>query len=154
MHLSDTIEKSGRKKVAIRAVIDTSIWVSALLNPRGVHARLVKYFEEGAFHIIVSEPILNRSRIKEKFGIDESEIRELMILIGERTEHVAVSGDVDICRDKDDNMIIETAIKGNAGYLVTRDNDIKFGKEVSSFLDRYGITVLPIQKFLDVIGKS
>ena len=51
-------------------------------------------------------------------------------------------------------MIIETAIKGNAGYLVTRDNDIKFGKEVSSFLDRYGITVLPIQKFLDVIGKS
>lgn len=142
------------KNVSIRTVIDTNIWVSALLNPRGVHARLVKYFEEGAFHVIVSEPILNRSMIKEKFGIDESEIRELMILIGERTEHVTVSGDVNICRDKDNNLIIETAIKGNAGYLVTGDDDVKFGKEVSSFLDRYGITVLTVQKFLDVIEKS
>jgi len=46
--------------------------------------------------------------------IADSDIRELLILIEERTEHVLLSRDVDICRDKDDNLIIETAIRGNA----------------------------------------
>ncbi len=65
-----------------------------------------------------------------------------------------LSEDVVICRDKDDNFVIETAIKGKAGYLVTRDDDIKFDREVESFLSQHNVTVVSISKFLPLINKA
>ena len=144
--------------MAFRVVIDTNVWVSAILNPSGYPARIRKAFEEGLFEIIVSEPILkeiadvlNRPRIKDKYGITDAEIKELLILIEERSEHVLVSGHVCICRDKDDDFIIETAVKGNARYLITRDDDVKSDKKVSTFLLQSGVSVLSVTKFLKLI---
>lgn len=145
----------------IKAVIDTNIWVSSLLNPFGFPARLRKSFEAGAFHAVISEPILeelaevlNRPKIKNKYGISEDDISELLVLIEERAESVLLSGDITVCRDKDDNLIIETAIKGKAAFLVTRDDDIKFDKAVSSFLLQHGISVISLSKFLALINKA
>ncbi|MEW6214534.1 MAG: putative toxin-antitoxin system toxin component, PIN family [Nitrospirota bacterium] len=147
--------------MAIRAVIDTNIWVSSILNPFGFPARLRKLFEEGAFNVLMSSPmieeladVLNRPRIKDKFEITEEDITGLLILLEERAEDVSLSGDVTICRDRDDDLVIETAIKGQAEYLVTRDDDIKFDKKVSSFLLQYGVTVISITKFLNLIEKT
>jgi conserved hypothetical protein TIGR00305 len=147
--------------VAVKAVIDTNIWVSSVLNPFGFPARLRKSFEEGAFLAVISEPILeeladvlNRPRIKDKYGITENDIKELLILVEERAESVLLSGDIAICRDKDDNLIIETAIKGQTAFLVTRDDDIKFDKSVSSFLIQYGISVISVTRFLALIYKT
>lgn len=145
--------------MTVKAVIDTNIWVSALLNPFGFPARLRNSFEEGFFHSVISEPIveelsdvLNRPRIKVKYGITEGDIQELLILIEERSEHVLLSGDIHVCRDKDDDIVIETAIKGRAGFIVTRDDDIKFDNEVSAYLSKFNITVLSTAKFLDLIA--
>ncbi len=147
--------------MTIRVVIDTNIWVSSLLNPFGFPARVRKSFEEGVFNLIISElmleelaEVLNRPRIKTKYGISEDDIKGLLILIEERSEPVLLSGDINICRDKDDNVVIETAIMGQADFLVTRDDDIKFDKAVSSFLKKYGISVISIAKFLTHINKS
>lgn len=146
--------------MAVSAVIDTNIWVSSLLNPFGFPAKLRKSFEDGVFLTVISEPmlaeladVLSRPRIKGKYGITDADIEELLILIEERSEHVMLSDGVNICRDKDDNLVIETAIKGKAGYLVTRDDDIKFDEKVSSFLSQYGVTVVSIAKFLSLINK-
>jgi predicted nucleic acid-binding protein len=65
-----------------------------------------------------------------------------------------LSGNVSVCRDKDDNFVIETAIKGQAQYIVTRDDDIKFDKTVASFLGRYDIAINSIAKFLSRIQKA
>lgn len=145
----------------IKAVIDTNIWVSSLLNPFGFPARLSKSFEKGAFHAVISEPILeelaevlNRPRIKHKYGISENDIKELLVLIEERSEHVLLSGNITICRDSDDNLVIETAIKGKVSFLVTRDDDLKFDKAVSSFLLQNGISVISLSKFLALINKA
>ena len=147
--------------MAVRAVIDTNIWVSALINPHGYPAKLRKAFEDGLIEVIISEPfleeiadVLSRPRIKDKYGITEVDIRELLMLIEERSEHVLISGDINICRDRDDNFIIESAINGNAKYLVTRDDDVKMDMKVSEFLSRSGISVLSIAKFLNLIGKE
>ncbi len=50
--------------------------------------------------------------------------------------------------------IIETAIKRQATFLVTRDDDIKADKKVSSFLLRYNVYVISIDKFLARINKA
>ncbi|OGV96879.1 MAG: putative toxin-antitoxin system toxin component, PIN family [Nitrospinae bacterium RIFCSPLOWO2_02_FULL_39_110] len=107
---------------------------------------------------MISEPILDeivdvlsRPKIKDKYEITPEDIRELLTLIEERAEYVLISGDINICRDKDDNLIIETAIKGETSYLVTRDDDIKFDKKVSLFLSQHGISVLTVAKFLKLM---
>ena len=142
----------------IKAVIDTNIWISALINPFGYPAKLRKHFENGDFAAVISEPILDeivdvlsRPKIKDKYEITPEDIRELLTLIEERAEYVLISGDINICRDKDDNLIIETAIKGETSYLVTRDDDIKLDKKVSLFLSQHGISVLTVAKFLKLM---
>ncbi len=144
--------------MTVRAVIDTNIWVSAIINPFGFPAQLRKAFESGAFLAIVSEPlleelaeVLNRPRIKAKYGLTEDTIAALLVLIDERSEHVMLEDDIHICRDKDDDHVIETAVKGNASYMVSRDDDIKFDSAVSSFLDDYGIGVKTVAQFLEII---
>jgi len=141
--------------VAVKAVIDTNVWVSSLLNPFGFPARLRKSFENGDFHAVISDHILeeiadvlNRPRIKEKYRINDTDIKELLVLIEERSQYVLLSGDITICRDIDDNLIIETAIKGQAEFLVTRDDDIKSDAHVSSFLSQFKISVISVTKFL------
>lgn len=143
--------------MSVRAVIDTNIWV----NPFGFPAKLRKSFEDGVFLAVISEPmlaeladVLSRPRIKGKYGITDADIEELLILIEERSEHVMLSDGVNICRDKDDNLVIETAIKGKAEHLVTRDDDIKFDREVASFLLQHHVSVVSIAKFLSLINKA
>jgi uncharacterized protein len=72
-------------------------------------------------------------------------------LIEERSEIVHISGDLKLCRDGNDDMVIETAVKGRVEYLVTRDDDIKHDKEVSSFLQQYNVSVLSVAKFVSII---
>jgi len=147
--------------VPIRAVIDTNVWVSALLNPYGYPARLRKAFEEGYIEVVISEPILeeiadvlSRPRIKDKYGVTKSDIQEFLRLIEARSEHVLVAGDISICRDKDDDLVIETAIKGNVRYLVTRDDDVKIDTKVSDFLSQYGISPISVARFLNLITRK
>lgn len=147
--------------MAIRAVIDTNIWVSSLLNPFGFPAMLRQSFAAGHIQPIISEPllaelgeVLKRPRIKDKYGITADDIQALLILIEERSEHVLLSGGVSVCRDRDDNAVIETAIQGKAECIVTRDDDIKFDREVISFLSKYGITVKSLAQFLPTIKED
>jgi len=146
--------------MAIRAVIDTNIWVSAILNPFGFPSKLRHSFTKGLFQPVISEPmflelaeVLNRPRIKDKYGLAAADITELLLLIEERSESVHVSGRVKLCRDRNDDMVIETAIQGRAEYLVTRDDDIKHDGEVSSFLQQYNISILTVANFLSIIEK-
>ncbi|MDI6727021.1 MAG: putative toxin-antitoxin system toxin component, PIN family [Smithellaceae bacterium] len=144
--------------MAVKAVIDTNIWISALLNPFGFPAKLRQTFTAGSFQAVISEPmllelaeVLNRPRIKDKYGLAAADIEEILRLIEERSESVLLSGDVEVCRDNNDNMVIETAIRGRAAYLVSRDDDIKHDKEVASFLRQYGTSVVSVAKFLTIM---
>ncbi len=144
--------------MAIRAVLDTNIWVSAILNPAGFPAQVLNCFRKGDFLAVISEPIiaeiadvLSRPRIKDKYGITEADILELLILIEERCEHVLLSGDIRVCRDPEDNGIIETAIKGHASYIVTRDDDIKFDRTIAGFLSQNNVTPVSTARFLKII---
>ena len=153
--------KSGKRSVAIRAVLDTNIWVSAILNPSGFPAEILRSFRNGDFLAVISEPIiseiadvLSRPRIKNKYGIIEADILELLILIEERCEHVLLAGDIQVCRDPEDNGVIETAIKGHASYIVTRDDDIKFDKSVEAFLYQNNVAPMSTARFLQIIKET
>ena len=67
---------------------------------------------------------------------------------------VSVSGDLRICRDRDDDILIETALAGNARYLVSRDDDVARDLELTCYLEAQNIQVLTVSKFLAVLAEA
>lgn len=59
---------------------------------------------------------------------------------------------INLCRDPHDNMFLETAIKGGAEYLVTRDDDLKRDPELLQKMAEFGIQVVSVQRFLNQLG--
>ncbi len=114
-------------------LLDTNVWVSAFLNKQGTPARLVQAWLDGAIDIVIALPILEeigdvlrRPRIKKKkYQLREEEIVQHLRLIAAGAAVVPVAGTQKLCRDPDDDVVLETAIAGGAKYLVTRDDDLK-----------------------------
>lgn len=141
-----------------KAVLDTNVWVSALLNPRGAPARLVAAFRDGSLQVVVSAPlleeiadVLGRPRLSDRYGITSADVTELLSLIEERSEHALLHGDIHLCRDPDDDMVIDTTVAGAAEYLVTGDDDLRVDPEVAAFLAARGATILTVSQILALL---
>ena len=139
----------------IRAVVDTNVWVSALLNPTGEPARLLEAFTRGVFIAVLPElvlreirDVLGRDRIRRRFALDPSEIDAFVALVAERAEIVVVSGEAMGCRDRKDDAVLEAAVVGTADFLVTRDDDIKRDETLLGQMSARGVTVVSVAAFL------
>lgn len=142
--------------MSVIVVIDTNVWVSAFINPRGAPAKIREAFMNDEFQVVISVPLLNeitdvlsRSRIRDKYGLDENEISEFLFLLSQRGLQVIPTGNLHICRDPDDDRVLETALLGGARYMISRDDDIKRDLDLVAQMEARGITVLSIQRFLD-----
>lgn len=145
----------------MRVVIDTNVWVSALLNPHGSPARLLRAFRDGLFEVVASEPllreieaVLHRPRIWHKYRLDEDTVTAYLGLIREQAIWTETTGVLHICRDPRDNFLLETAVWGDANYIVTRDDDLKRDPTLIERLSTGGIRVLSVQQFLDLVTEQ
>jgi putative PIN family toxin of toxin-antitoxin system len=145
----------------VRVVIDTNISVSAAINPSGFPARLMRALAAGQFELISSEPLLAELRVKlslprirRRTGFTDAEIAEFVAAIRELAEMVVVTGEVKLCRDPNDDMVIETALKGRADVLVSRDEDLTRAEGVIEVLAAAGVRVLTVGRLLTELGIS
>ncbi len=145
----------------IKVVVDTNIWISSLIASSKTAARFVDEWRESKFEIVVSEQqvlelyeVFSRPKFLFKYRIDRQEIDDIVSSIALRAERVTLKGATKLCRDPDDDIIIETAIRGRAKYLVTGDKDITNDKTVLSFLSRHGVSVISLSRFLAIIDKA
>jgi uncharacterized protein len=115
----------------LRAVLDTVIFVRALLNRRGIWGRLLLDYSDD--YIIVLSPaiiaeiieLIHRHEIKRKLSDLQYSFRLDAVLaklaeaeVFEPQEVVAV------CRDPKDNKFFDCALAGSAQYIVSEDRDI------------------------------
>ena len=142
----------------MRAVIDTNVWISAVLNPIGPPAAVRAALQRKQYVLVISEPLLTelalvlaRPRFARRYGVTSEDIIELVALLRARAETTAVSGTLQLCRDPDDDLVIETALNGRADVLVTRDDDLKGAADVAAVLARRGIAVLTVRRFLTAL---
>ncbi len=142
----------------MRTVVDTNVWVSAALNPDGYPARLLEAFRQRRFLTVVSRPlmdelitVLQRPRLAQRFRIPPSAVLELAELVSERSLWVEITGDLRLCRDARDDMVLETALKGQAQYLVSRDDDLKRDIELIEHLQSRGVQIVSVQQFLNLL---
>lgn len=92
--------------------------------------------------------VLRRPRIAGRYGIQGGDVDALVVLMRERAEVVTLAGEVQLCRDPDDDMLIEAALVGCADVLVTRDEDLVRDLAVIGYLKERGVSVMTVRHFL------
>ena len=113
---------------AERIVCDTNVLISGAIAPAGKQRAVLVHIRQNAKLLISAAGLyevrtrLNRPKFDRYLDLDERHefLRELALT----AEVIEVPGHLRVCRDPDDDKIIETAIVGRADCLVTGDADI------------------------------
>jgi len=114
----------------MRAVVDTVVFVRALINPHGRWGRLLFQLCD-RYTLVLSPPIIReilevlyRSRLRERFPqIDEVAV-DMVLAIFQKAEVVEPKERLSICRDPNDDKMFECAAAGAADLIVSEDKDI------------------------------
>lgn len=108
-------------------MLDTSVLVAAIRSPSGASKTLLEAALESRFQFLISSPlvleyeaVLTRREHLHASGLGVSEIGELIdMLCASGIEVRASQSWRPLLRDPDDEMVLETAINGQADAIVT-----------------------------------
>jgi uncharacterized protein len=141
--------------VPLAALLDTNVRVSAFLKPNGPPGQVVAAWADDEFSVVtlllqLSEiaEVLSRPRLVQRFRYPHRDAEAFVRLIAARATVVQTSGELKICRDPDDDQIVEAAIGGKAQYLVTRDDDLKRDLDLIKMARANRVRVVSIRRFL------
>lgn len=143
------------------ALLDTNVWVSAFLKPTGPPGQVIAAWSGDKFSAVTSlsqlselAQVLNRPRLIRRFKYPERDAEMFVRLIAARASVVPTSGELQICRDPDDDAILEAAIGAKARYLVTRDDDLKRDLDLIKMARRQGVRVVSVRQFLRQLSRE
>lgn len=109
-------------------VIDTNVFISAVLNPQGTPRKVIDLGLK-KFQIIQSDSTyqelttrINKKKFDRYISIDDR--RGFLESLKKNTKFISVQHQTKICADADDNKFIELAVSGEAKYLITGDDDL------------------------------
>jgi len=109
----------------MKVVVDTNVLISALLF-KGISGRVFDYCmvkEE----VILSPWILDefQNKLLGKFKLDLSDVNEIIDTIEQKSNVIQPENELpNICRDEDDNNILQLAEYIEADYIITGDKDL------------------------------
>jgi putative PIN family toxin of toxin-antitoxin system len=136
-------------------VIDTNILVRALIKPNGTVGPVLQRLRGGEYTLLYAPPlleelvdVLNRPRIRHKYGLTEADIRTVVGLLLLRGEAVTPTERITTCRDPKDNKFLEVAVAGEADVLVSGDEDLRV---LHPFR---GIPIVTSAEFLQMLDKT
>jgi putative PIN family toxin of toxin-antitoxin system len=138
----------------IVAVLDTNVLVSAFPAHGTVPATLIDAWRQGAYHLVVSEHILEElaetwrdSYWRTRFSPTESAAAIALL----RTAAIVTSLTVEVsgvATHPEDDLILATALAGEATYLVTGDRKLR---AVGTVQD---VTILSPRDFLGRLAQA
>ena len=115
----------------MRVVLDTVIFVRALINPKGRWGRLL--FKLSDRYVTVLSPeiireilsVIYRPTLRQRFPqMTEPPYLERVLALLEEAEVVEPQEKLTICRDPADDKFFQCALAGGAEFIVTEDKDI------------------------------
>jgi len=137
----------------IRAVVDTNIFIRAIIRPRGTVAPMLTRLQEGTCELIVSDPLLDEllailtlPRIRDKYHLPEEDIQAVLAFITDHARIIHPKRTIRVCRDPKDDMFLEAAVEGKADFVITGDDDLLV---LGSF---EGIEIVGPRAFLEQLG--
>ena len=115
----------------IRAVVDTSIVVRAVLKPLGTVGPILDLLAEKRYLLLYSEAtleevidVLVRPRLRRRFPLQSRDPQTVVDLILLRGEAVKPRHRLTVCRDPKDDKFLDVAVEGHADALVSGDEDL------------------------------
>jgi putative PIN family toxin of toxin-antitoxin system len=144
-----------------RAFIDTNIWISAFINPAGAPAKVFEALYQDRFVPVVSQALLveiesvaRRPRIRQRIQLSDEALENARHDLSYRAIHVIPTGELRLCRDQRDDILLETALRGEAQYAVSRDDDIKRDLDLMAHLRANGVEVVSVAQFLELLNDA
>ncbi len=142
----------------MKTVVDTNIWISALLGGRSA-LPVLQAWGENKFRVIVSQPLIDefdevrqRSRLKKYINQDHAEILLKQLYL--RGKMVNLQTVPPLCRDPKDHPVLATAIDGQADAIVSGDKDLQADDELRSAMERHGVKIWSIRDLLSELSKQ
>lgn len=139
----------------LSAVLDSTVLISAFLAQGGISNELLRHAHAGAFLLYLSEEILDEAqgvlldeerRHRHRYHYPNEAaiqfIEGLRVLASLVTDIPAVSV---VIRDPNDDMVVATAQRAQAAYIVTRDKDLL------SLQHYEGITMITPEAFIAIV---
>lgn len=139
----------------LRVVIDTNLWVRALLGgPRTLP--VLEAWKRRAFRVVVSQPLLEeldavcqRPRLARRIAAgDLVDLLDQLRFRGDLVEVVSVPPG---CRDPKDDPVLATAIDGHADAIVTGDGDLRGDPGLRAAVLEQGVALWGIDRFLEAV---
>jgi putative PIN family toxin of toxin-antitoxin system len=129
----------------MKVVFDSNILIAALLFPGGRADAAVTRVLEGRDELIISRAIIREvvSVMASKFSRDREELSRVAVVLQEMGTLVEPPHRLSVFRDEPDNRILECAVKGKAGVIVTGD------KAMLAIGGTKGIRVITLADYLD-----
>ena len=113
----------------VKAVVDTNVWVSALLNPAGAPRQIAERFEADQFALICSNAliaelaeVLARPKFARKIQTDQTE--RFIALIQRKAVLIQLQDVPAVSRDPKDDVFLACATVSDSDYLVSGDLDL------------------------------
>jgi putative PIN family toxin of toxin-antitoxin system len=135
---------------AERVVLDTNVLISAALISTGRPFAVLKHVLETGVLLFSDETFeeVATRLMRPKFDryVSESTRQVLLVDLAAIAEWTAITGAVHVCRDPDDDKLLETAIAGRADALVTGDSDLL---ELHPFR---GLSIVTPSEFIEAFG--
>lgn len=110
-----------------RIILDTNLWISFLISKK--FSQIDKLIESDKIILIFSNELLEEfidvvSRPKFKKYFSKRDIEKILEYFDQFGELVKVKSDLQICRDKKDNFLLNLSFDSKADYLITGDADL------------------------------
>ena len=139
----------------MKAIVDSSVLVSAFLTRQGTAGALLAAGLRGRFEIVVSglilaetaRRLLGSDKLRDRYGYAEAEVYRFVERL---TAAVTVLSDfpaiIPVCRDPDDDHVLAAALAAQAEYVITGDRDLL---DLGSY---EGIRIRTVREVLDDLG--
>ncbi|MCL4385576.1 MAG: putative toxin-antitoxin system toxin component, PIN family [Actinobacteria bacterium] len=107
-------------------ILDTNVLISAIVF-KGTPEKILKsIILENKFDGAISPEILAElvKKLKFKFDFPDKLIKEWELIFKNTFKNMLPSYNTKICRDSDDNKILDLAVFSKAKYIITGDKDL------------------------------
>ena len=135
----------GKKNPEVKVVLDTNIYISAILFGRKPE-EIRKLSQEGKIELLVSEAIIAEVAevLRKKFDWESWQISQVIDEIRETAILVIPNQTLSVIKkDEDDNRILECAVEGKAHYIISGDK-----RHLLPLKEYQGIKILSPAEFL------
>lgn len=141
----------------LRVVLDTNLFVSAVLVKTGLPAQAIQAWRERRYLLITSPALiaeirhtLSYERIRRKYQITDEDVGRLTMLL--EKDALVVPGTAVVWGavpdDPDDDHVLSCAIDGQADFIASGDKHLLQLGEFRS------IPILPVRTFLEKLSDS